>query len=100
METPAQSASVFGNDNIVVQASGSGVNVRIGALPHLRLTRYVNQTKLEIQRDSETAWLSAYRADVVPLIGREDDKAKLRGWLNTEVAVSIRVLVGSGGRGK
>jgi tetratricopeptide (TPR) repeat protein len=100
MDTPAQSASVFGNDNIVVQASGSGVNVTIGPQPHLRLTRYVNQTKLEIQRDSETAWLSAYRADVVPLVGREDAKGDLRAWLNGDAPVSVRVLVGAGGRGK
>jgi tetratricopeptide (TPR) repeat protein len=100
MDSPAQNANVFGNDNIVVQASGSGVNVTIGAQPHLRLTRYVNQTKLEVQRDSETAWLSAYRADVVPLIGREDSKGELRAWLNRYASVSVRVLVGSGGRGK
>jgi hypothetical protein len=31
MNAPAPNASVFGNDNIVVQASGSGVNVRRGA---------------------------------------------------------------------
>jgi hypothetical protein len=94
MDTPVQSASVFGNDNIVVQASGSGVNVTIGPQP--QLTRYVNQTKLEIQRDSETAWLSTYRTDVVPLIGRESAKDELKAWLNRDAPVSIRVLVGAG----
>jgi tetratricopeptide (TPR) repeat protein len=102
MDSPAQNTSVFGNDNIVVQASGSGVSVTIEARtqPQLRLTRYVNQTKLEIQRDSETAWLSAYRTDVVPLIGRESAKDELKAWLNRDAPVSIRVLVGAGGRGK
>jgi tetratricopeptide (TPR) repeat protein len=100
MDAQAQSASVPGNDNIVVQAMGSGVNVTIGSKPHLRLTRYVNQTKLEIQRDSEAAWLSAYRADVVPLIGRDNDKAVLKAWLDKQAPVSVRVLVGAGGRGK
>jgi hypothetical protein len=100
IDTPAQSANVFGNDNIVVQASGSGVNVNIGPQPYLRLTRYVNQTKLEIKRDSETAWLSAYRTDVVPLIGRDAPLADLRAWLDTDAPVSVRVLVGAGGRGK
>jgi tetratricopeptide (TPR) repeat protein len=100
MDPQAQSASVPGNDNIVVQAIGSGVNVTIGSTPHLRLTRYVNRTRLETQRDSEAAWLSPYRADVVPLIGRENDKAALKAWLDKQAPVSVRVVVGAGGRGK
>ncbi len=41
MNSPAQSASVFGNDNIIVQASGSGVNVTVqSGRPYLRLTQY------------------------------------------------------------
>jgi hypothetical protein len=71
MEAAAPSASVFGKDNIVVQASGSGVNVSIGAQPYLRLTQYERRTKLAARDNSEAALLSAYRADVVPLIGRD-----------------------------
>jgi len=99
MNSNAQAANVFGNDNIVVQAIDSVVNVG-GPRPYLRLTRYESQTALEMQRDSETAWLSAYRADVVPLIGREGAKAELRSWLDAEAPVSVRVLTGAGGRGK
>jgi len=43
MDATAQSAHVFGNDNIVVQASGSGVNVAIGPQAYLKLTRYENR---------------------------------------------------------
>jgi tetratricopeptide (TPR) repeat protein len=100
MDSPAQSAHVFGNDNIVVQASGSGVNVAIGPRPYLRLTQYERQTKLAARDNSEAALLSAYRADVVPLIGRDDAMADLRRWLDDTVPVSVRVLIGAGGRGK
>ena len=101
MDKPAQTASVFGNDNIVVQANGSGVNVNVqSGRPYLRLTQYERRTRLASSDNSEAALLSAYRADVVPLVGRDDAKAGLRRWLDAPAAVSIRVLVGAGGRGK
>ena len=46
MNSSAQSANVSGNDNIVVQASGSGVNVAIAGEPYLRLTQYERRTRL------------------------------------------------------
>ena len=71
MDPSAQNATVFGHDNIVVQANGSGVNVTVQAeRPYLRLTQYENRTRLAARGNSETALLSAYRADVVPLLGR------------------------------
>ncbi len=100
MNPPAQSANVFGNDNIIVQASDSGVNVVVGPQPYLRLTQYERRTKLAARDNSEAALLSAYRADVVPLIGREGAMADLRRWLDEGAPVSVRVLVGAGGRGK
>jgi tetratricopeptide (TPR) repeat protein len=101
MATPAQNASVFGHDNIVVQANGSGVNVTVQAgRAHLRLTQYAQRTRLAARGDSEAALLSAYRADVVALVGREGAIADLRRWLDGEAPVSMRVLVGAGGRGK
>jgi Tetratricopeptide repeat len=100
MQSAAENAHVFGNDNIVVQAEGSGVSVNIGALPYLRLTQYERRTKLAARDNSEAALLSAYRADVVPLIGRDGALAVLRAWLEAEAPVSVRVLVGAGGRGK
>ncbi len=100
MNSSAPSANVSGHDNIVVQASGSGVNVAIGAKPYLRLTQYERRTRLAERDNSEAALLSAYRADVVPLIGRDGAMADLRRWLDDPAALSVRVLVGPGGRGK
>src|SRR5271169_1536153 len=101
MDTPAQQANVTGRDNIIVQASGSGVKVTVEAgRPYLRLTQYERRTKLAARDNSEAALLSAYRSDVVNLVGREREMADLRLWLELEAPVSIRVLVGAGGRGK
>jgi tetratricopeptide (TPR) repeat protein len=101
MNSASQVANVFGNDNIIVQVSGSGVNVTVQAgRAYLRLTQYERRTKLAIRDKSEVALLSAYRADVVPLIGRDREMADLRRWLNDPAEISVRVLVGAGGRGK
>jgi hypothetical protein len=99
MNSPAQNANVFGSDNIVVQARGSGVNVTIqSGRPHLRLTQYVLRTKLAARFNSEVALLSAYRSDVVSLIGRDHEMQEPRRWLDDAAPVSIRVLTGAGGR--
>jgi tetratricopeptide (TPR) repeat protein len=100
MDSLAQSATVSGNDNIVVQAIDSVVNVKVGPKPYLRLTQYERRTKLAARDNTETALLSAYRADVVPLVGRDGALADLRAWLDMASSVSVRVLVGAGGRGK
>ena len=100
MNSPAQAANVFGSDNIVVQAIDSVVNVNVGVRPFLRLTQFEKRTRLAVQGNSDVALLSAYRFDVVSLIGREKALADLRTWLHAEASVSVRVLVGAGGRGK
>ena len=101
MDLNGQAANVFGHDNIVVQASGSGVNVTVvHGQPHLKLTLYARRTALVAQTGSETALLSAYRDDVVPLLGREREMADLRAWLDADKPVSMRVLIGGAGRGK
>ena len=65
-------------ENIVVQTSGSGADVDIQAgRPYLRLTQYERRTKLATRDNSEVALLSAYRADVVPLIGRDRELSEL-----------------------
>jgi len=88
-------------ENIIVQRSGSGANTDIqSGRPYLRLTQYVRRTKLAARDNSETALLSAYRADVVPLIGRDGEMEKLRRWLDDPRELSVHVLVGAGGRGK
>jgi tetratricopeptide (TPR) repeat protein len=101
MNSPAQNANVFGNDNIVVQVIGSGVNVTVqSGRPYLRLTQFEMRTRLAARAESETALLSAYRSDVVALIGRDRDMSGLRHWLDDPAPISIRVLVGAAGRGK
>ncbi len=88
-------------ENIIIQRSGSGADADIqSGRPYLRLTQYVRRTKLAARDNSETALLSAYRADVVPLIGRDRDIGELRHWLDGPASMSIRVLIGAGGRGK
>ena len=52
MNSPAQHANVIGNDNIIVQASGSGVNVKVvSGRPYLRLDpiRAPHETRREGQ---------------------------------------------------
>ena len=68
--------------------------------PYLRLTQYEKRTKLATRDNSEVALLSAYRADVVPLIGRDRELDDLRRWLDGPAPVSVRVVIGAGGRGK
>ena len=100
MDSAAQSANIFGNDNIVVQSIDSVVNVNVGARAFLRLTQFESRTRLAVKDNSEAALLSAYRSDVVPLLGREGALADLRAWLDRPEAVSVRVLVEAAGRGK
>ena len=78
MDSPAQSANIFGNDNIVVRAIGSVVNISTAPKPYLRLTQYERRTKLAARDNSEAGLLSAHRTDVVPLIGRDGARRSRR----------------------
>jgi hypothetical protein len=70
---PAARAHVDGRNNIIVQAIGSGINVSVDPrIPHLRLTHFEARTKRASADSSDAALLSAYRTDVVPLLGRDD----------------------------
>jgi hypothetical protein len=96
----AARACVEGDRNIVVQAIGSGINVTVDSpIPHLRLTQYEARTA-RASDGSDAALLSAYRTDVVPLLGREHALDDLQHWLASGRDVSIRVLTGGAGRGK
>jgi hypothetical protein len=87
MAANAQTATVSGHGNIVVLASGSGVNVSVQRdVAHLRLTQYEARTKRAARDTSEAALLSAYRDDVVPLVGREDAIDELRRWLDSTMS--------------
>jgi len=98
MDTGARTGHISGDGNILVQAIGS--TVVIGGLRKLRLTRYEERATNLADSDAQTALLSAYRQDVVPLLGREREMASLRAWLDSDRKFSIRVLVGGAGRGK
>ncbi len=98
-KSSAQTASVFGDGNIIVQTVDSVATVE-ATRPYLRLTQYVERTKLAARENSEVALLSAYRDDVVRLVGRDREIDDLRRWLDDNASISIRVLTGAGGRGK
>ncbi len=101
MADPTAGARIEGSRNIIVQAVGSGINVAINPnVAHLRLTRFEARTKLAGLDKSDAALLSAYRSDVVPLLGREDTLAGLWDWLSRDQAIALRVVTGAGGRGK
>jgi hypothetical protein len=94
-------ARVVGSGNIIVQAVGSGIDVAVSSqVPHLRLTLFDARTERVKQERSDAALLSAYRSDVVPLLGRENVLSDLWAWMERDATISIRVLVGAGGRGK
>jgi tetratricopeptide (TPR) repeat protein len=100
MSEPGAPVDVQGNRNIVVRVVGSGNNVTIDArVPHLRLTQFERRTK-RANDGSDAALLSAYRTDVVDLLGREHALDDLRRWLALDRDISIRVLTGGAGRGK
>ena len=87
-------------ENVIVQRSGSGADTDIqSGRPYLRLTQYVRRTKLAVRDSSETALLSAYRAESC-----RSSAATAKSASSTVAGrsgpVSIRVLVGAGGRGK
>jgi hypothetical protein len=68
-------------------------------IPYLRLTQFDARTQ-RASDGSDAALLSAYRTDVVPLLGREYALDDLRRWLALDRDLSIRVLTGGAGRGK
>jgi tetratricopeptide (TPR) repeat protein len=107
LDLTVQAASVAGQGNIIVQASGSArvsVNARIAIeprVPHLVLTDFEARTQL-VRGDAsnDAALLSPYRTDVVPLLGRDDMLADLQHWLDVSRPISVRVMTGGAGRGK
>src|SRR5258708_19888719 len=97
----AANAHVDGRHNIVVQAIGSGINVSVDPrIPHLRLTHFEARTKRAGGDGADAALLSAYRTDVVPLLGRDHAIQDLQHWIAGDLDMSIRVLTGGAGRGR
>src|SRR5258708_5948926 len=97
----AANAHVDGRHNIVVQAIGSGINVSVDrGIPRLRLTHFEARTKRAGGDGADAALLSAYRTDVVPLLGRDHAIQDLQHWIARDRGVSARVLTGGAGSGK
>ena len=90
-----QRAEVDGSGNVVVQIEGDRNTVNLKGLAHLTLTRFL---QLRAPR-SDADRLSPY-ALWIPLVGRERELADLRSWLDSEQAISVRVLTGRAGSGK
>lgn len=87
--------------NIVVQIAGNGNTVRFPDLPHLELTLYDQRRTVREDNGAPSAadLVSAYTRSIA-VTGREAVLADLWAWLNNGTPISIRVLVGSAGRGK
>jgi hypothetical protein len=65
----------------------------------MRMTQFEERTK-HAGDGSDAALLSAYRTDVVELLGRKHALDGLHHWLAEDRNVSVRVLTGGAGRGK
>ena len=99
MDTPTQTAAVTGNDNIVVLAKDSDVTIALNP-QHPHLTKFERRTERAAHVGGDAGLLSAYRDDVVPLLGRDGFLRDLQVWLESPAPISMRVLTGPGGRDK
>lgn len=91
----SQTVGNSGNSNIVVQIEGDRNQVNLKGLPHLTLTRYLIRRRV----DNEADILSPYSFSI-PMVGRDDELAKLSAWLDGPRPISVRILTGRAGAGK
>ncbi|WOF72790.1 tetratricopeptide repeat protein [Parvibaculaceae bacterium PLY_AMNH_Bact1] len=90
----------IGHGNIAVQIVGDG-NTVVADHPHLLLTRYeADRLSADDIAKREPTQLLAARQRTIPTIGRGPLLDEYEVWLNSDAAISVRVLVGSAGRGK
>src|SRR4029077_3278566 len=78
----------------------TGRLVRDAVHPILHLTRFEARTARAAENNSDASLLSAYRTDVVPLLGRDAILDDLKRWTASKQDISIRVLTGGAVRGK
>ena len=95
-----QAVEIGERGGLIVQISGDRNSIEIGRNA-LRLTRFENRTVgTEGEAVTGTELVAAY-SQSIPVIGRDEVEHDLWAWLQRENApVSVRVLVGPGGRGK
>jgi len=89
-----QRADIDGSGNVIVQILGNDNRIDLGRA-YLRLTRYLMRRRV----DTEADLLSPY-ARSIPLVGRQQEMAELRAWLESGREVAVRVLTGRAGAGK
>ncbi len=96
-----QHAKADGSGNVFVQIAGNGNSVLLPGQPYLRLTRYLQrrQVRQENGKSSEADLITAYTRSV-QLVGRQAEINDLWAWLENGDPISVRVLVGTAGRGK
>jgi tetratricopeptide (TPR) repeat protein len=86
--------------HVGLDANETGRLVRDAVHPILHLTRFEARTARAAENNSDASLLSAYRTDVVPLLGRDAILDDLKRWTASKRDISIRVLTGGAGRGK
>jgi hypothetical protein len=91
-----QTASQFGQHNIIVQAAGDNIHVQVG-VPHLKLVPVSARIRTQPKREIDIL-NPAFQA--VPIVGREEDLQFLHNWLGTEPKIAVTAMVGPGGSGK
>jgi tetratricopeptide (TPR) repeat protein len=90
----------LGDGNVAVQIVGDGNTVVVGHA-HLYLTRYeADRLTVDELAAREPTQLLAARQRSIPAIGRSALLDDYNTWLNNGDPISVRVLVGSAGRGK
>jgi len=91
-----QTTAVNGSGNVIVQAQGSGINVQIGARPHLALVPY------HLRGRAPRRLLEVLNGFVthLPLVGREAELAGFKAWLGRPERIAVGGLVGDAGSGK
>ncbi|MEM8949489.1 MAG: hypothetical protein AAGA21_10315 [Pseudomonadota bacterium] len=93
-----QEARTDGNYNNTVQIVGDGNSVTLNGARPLQLSKYgEGHYRAEVRREFDL--LKPY-ARALEIVGRDDERASLREWLNSGEKLSIRVLTGQGGSGK
>ena len=100
--------SVVSERGCIVQIQGDG-NTVVTSLPHLRLTRYRTRRTVSTgapdsagitpSGEREADLLRAY-TEAIPFVGRDSERTRLNAWLDSAAPISVRVLIGRGGRGK
>ena len=100
-EEPNQTAGNIGDDATVIQIQGDGNSVTINGQPFLALDT-IERRRRRVARATPGDDLLLLRPDsrTTKLIGRDEDIRDFTAWLNSDAAISVRVIIGRAGAGK